>query len=390
VDGFSYSEPEVPLEERPEIDRWIISLLNSLIKEVDDSLDNYLPTKAGRAIQDFVNDNLSNWYVRLNRKRFWGGDYTTNKIAAYQTLYTCIETVVKLAAPIAPFYCDQIFNDLNEITKRDSACSVHLSAFPVFNENAVDPELEERMSLAQQISSMVLGLRRQKNLKVRQPLAKIMIPLLNDGDKEIIEASRDIILSEINVKEIEYISADTGILVKNIKPDFKLLGKKYGKLMKQIADAVGKFTQADIRKVEKEGNYQLIIDGHEIFLNLEEFEISSQDVPGWLVASNNRITVALDVTVTEDLKEEGIAREFINRIQNLRKELGFEVTDKIKLNIKDHKEITNAITKHKDYISIQTLAGELNLLPEIVNNSGTKFVEIDNTIQTTIHIEKIN
>jgi isoleucyl-tRNA synthetase len=237
---------------------------------------------------------------------------------------------------------------------------------------------------------MVLGLRRQKNLKVRQPLAKIMIPLLNDGDKEIIEASRDIILSEINVKEIEYISADTGILVKNIKPDFKLLGKKYGKLMKQIADAVGKFTQADIRKVEKEGNYQLIIDGHEIFLNLEEFEISSQDVPGWLVASNNRITVALDVTVTEDLKEEGIAREFINRIQNLRKELGFEVTDKIKLNIKDHKEITNAITKHKDYISIQTLAGELNLLPEIVNNSGTKFVEIDNTIQTTIHIEKIN
>jgi isoleucyl-tRNA synthetase len=311
-------------------------------------------------------------------------------MAAYQTLYACLETVAKLAAPIAPFYADQIFIDLNSVTKRDLSESVHLSDFPKFNESAVDKELEERMGIAQQISSMVLGLRRQKNLKVRQPLAKIMIPILNENDKSIIEASRDIILTEINVKEIDYISADTGILIKNIKPDFKLLGKKYGKLMKQVAAAINNFSQADIRKVEADGKFAINIEGNEIVLELEELEIASQDIPGWLVASNGRITVALDVTVTEDLREEGIAREFINRIQNLRKELGFEVTDKIKLSIKDHQQINNAIKKHKDYISIQTLAGELNLLPEVANDAGTKFVEIDNTIQTTIHIEKMN
>jgi isoleucyl-tRNA synthetase len=390
VDGFNYSEKEIPLEKRPEIDRWIISLLNSLIKEVDESFDNYLPTKAGRAIQDFVNDHLSNWYVRLNRKRFWGGEYSENKIAAYQTLYTCLETVAKLAAPIAPFYTDQIFSDLNSVTGKDISGSVHLSNFPECNEKAIYKPLEERMDLAQQISSMVLGLRRQKNLKVRQPLAKIMIPVLNEKDKEIINACKDIILTEINVKEIDYISADKGILVKNVKPDFKILGKKYGKLMKQIAAAVSQFSQSDIQKIEKEGKYLLNIEGNEIILEREELEINSQDIPGWLVASNNRITVALDVTVTEELRQEGIAREFINRIQNLRKELGFEVTDKIKLNIKDHKDISSAILKHKDYISVQTLAGELNLLPDVLNNSGTKFVEIDNTIQTTIHIEKMN
>jgi isoleucyl-tRNA synthetase len=390
VDGFTFSEPEVPLHERPEIDRWIISLLNSLIKEVDESLENYLPTKAGRAIQDFVNDHLSNWYVRLNRKRFWGGDYNTNKIAAYQTLYTCLETVAKLAAPIAPFYTDQIFTDLNAVTGRDTSESVHLAHFPEYNENAVDKELEDRMDLAQQISSMVLGLRRQKNLKVRQPLAKIMIPVLHEKDKLIIEAGKDIILTEINVKEIEYISADTGILVKNIKPDYKILGKKYGKQMKQIASEVAKFSQADIRKVESEGSYQLNIEGNQITLERDEFEISSQDIPGWLVAANNRITVALDVTVTEELRQEGIAREFINRIQNLRKELGLEVTDKIRLIIKEHQEISSAIIRHKDYISNQTLAGELHLMPEIMEGTGTKMVEIDNTIQTIIHIEKLN
>jgi isoleucyl-tRNA synthetase len=390
VDGFTFSEPEVPLHERPEIDRWIISLLNSLIKEVDESLENYLPTKAGRAIQDFVNDHLSNWYVRLNRKRFWGGDYNTNKIAAYQTLYTCLETVAKLAAPIAPFYTDQIFTDLNSVTGRDTSESVHLAHFPEYNENAVDKELEDRMDLAQQISSMVLGLRRQKNLKVRQPLAKIMIPVLHEKDKLIIEAGKDIILTEINVKEIEYISADTGILVKNIKPDYKILGKKYGKQMKQIASEVAKFSQADIRKVESEGSYQLNIEGNQITLERDEFEISSQDIPGWLVAANNRITVALDVTVTEELRQEGIAREFINRIQNLRKELGLEVTDKIRLIIKEHQEISSAIIRHKDYISNQTLAGELHLMPEIMEGTGTKMVEIDNTIQTIIHIEKLN
>jgi len=388
VDGFSYAEPEIPLQERPEIDRWIISLLNTLIKEVDDSYQNYLPTKAGRAIQDFVNDNLSNWYVRLNRRRFWGGEYSKNKISAYQTLYSCLETIAKLASPISPFFTDQIFLDLNAVTKRDLSESVHLTQFPDFNETAIDKKLEERMGIAQQVSSMVLGLRRQKNLKVRQPLAKIMIPVLNDSDRQKIEAGKDIILSEINVKEIEYLTEDAGILVKNIKADFKVLGKKHGKLMKQIAEAISQFSQNDIRKIESEGIYNLSINGQEIPIELSEVEISSQDIPGWLVASNNKITVALDVTVTEELRQEGIAREFINRIQNLRKELEFEVTDKIKLNIKQHPEINAAIEKHKEYISIQTLADELNLLPEVKDDSGTKFVEIDNTIQTKIHIEK--
>jgi isoleucyl-tRNA synthetase len=389
VDGFTFAEDEVPLEKRPEIDRWIISLLNSLVKEVDEYYSTYFPTKAGRAIQDFVNDHLSNWYVRLNRKRFWGGEYSENKIAAYQTLYTCLETVSRLAAPIAPFYTDQIFKDLNAATGKDISESVHLADFPGYDEKAIDKALEERMGIAQQISSMVLGLRRQKNLKVRQPLAKIMIPVLNDEDKQKVEAGKDIILTEINVKEIEYISEDSGILVKNIKPDFKVLGKKHGKLMKQIAAAVNQFSQEDIKKIEKDSEYKLAVEGQEIVILLEEVEISSQDIPGWLVASNNKLTVALDVTVTEDLREEGIAREFINRIQNFRKELGLEVTDKIKLNIKEHEEINNAINKHKDYIAVQTLAEELNLLSEISDNSGTKFVEIDNTIQTTIHIEKV-
>jgi isoleucyl-tRNA synthetase len=390
VDGFNYTEKDVPLLERPEIDRWIISLLNTLIKEVDESLADYMPTKAGRAIQEFVNDHLSNWYVRLNRKRFWGGEYSKNKIAAYQTLYTCLETVAKLAAPIAPFYSEQIFTDLNAVTRKDMSGSVHLSDFPVYDEKSIDKELENRMGIAQQISSMVLGLRRQKNIKVRQPLAKIMVPVLNHKDRDDIESGKDIILAEINVKEIEYITSGTGILVKNIKPDFKVLGKKYGKLMKQIASAVSQFSQDDIRKVETDGKYLLNIEGNDIDINLDEFEISSQDIPGWLVASNSKLTVALDVTITEELRQEGIAREFINRIQNFRKELGFEVTDKIRLSIKEHKEINDAINAHKEYITAQTLAGELKLLPQISNNSGTKFVEIDNTIQTIIHIEKMN
>jgi isoleucyl-tRNA synthetase len=389
VDGFTFAEEEVPLEKRPEIDRWIISLLNSLVKEVDDYFANFFPTKAGRAIQDFVNDHLSNWYVRLNRKRFWGGEYSENKIAAYQTLYTCLETVTRLAAPISPFYTDQLFKELNTTTGKDASESVHLANFPDFDEKAIDKALEERMSIAQQISSMVLGLRRQKNLKVRQPLAKIMIPVLSDEEKQKVEAGKDIILTEINVKEIEYITEDSDILVKNIKPDFKLLGKKHGKLMKQIAASVNQFSQSDIKQIEKEGEYKLAIDGQEVIILLEEVEISSQDIPGWLVASNNKLTVALDVTVTDELRDEGIAREFINRIQNLRKELGFEVTDKIKLQIQKHDEINSAINKHKDYIAVQTLADELNLISEIPGNSGTKFVEIDNTIQTTIQIEKV-
>ncbi len=386
VDGFTYSEDEIPLEKRPEIDRWIISLLNSLVKDVGNYYENYFPTKAGRAIQEFVIDHLSNWYVRLNRKRFWGGAYEENKIAAYQTLYTCLITVAKLSAPIAPFYMDMLYKDLIGATGKENFESVHLSDFPDYDEKAIDKDLEERMSIAQQISSMVLGLRRQKSLKVRQPLAKIMIPVLRPELKEQIEAEKDIILSEINVKEIEYIGEDAAFLVKKIKPEFKILGKKYGKLMKQISAAVNKFTQDDIRKIEREGKYLLKLDEQEIELLIDEVNISSEDIPGWLVASNNKVTVALDVEVTEDLRQEGIAREFINRIQNFRKEMGLEVTDKINLNIQKDDMINQAIEKHKDYIAAQTLTEKLNLIDEINEEFGTKFVEIDNTIKTKIQI----
>ncbi len=386
VDGFTYAEEEIPLEKRPEIDRWIISLLNSLVKDVGHYYETYFPTKAGRAIQEFVIDHLSNWYVRLNRKRFWGGAYDDNKIAAYQTLYTCLETVAKLASPIAPFYTDMLYNDLISATGKENFESVHLADFPSYDEKAIDKALEERMSIAQQISSMVLGLRRQKSLKVRQPLAKIMIPVLRPELKEQIEAEKDIILSEINVKEIEYIGEDAAFLVKKIKPEFKVLGKKYGKLMKQISAAVNAFSQDDIREIEREGKKKLQLEDQEIELLLDEVNISSEDIPGWLVASNSNVTVALDVEVTEELRQEGIAREFINRIQNFRKEMGLEVTDKINLNIQKAEQINQAIENHKDYIAAQTLTEELNLVDEINGEFGTKFVEIDNTIKTKIQI----
>ncbi len=388
VDGFTYKEEEIPLEERPEIDRWIISLLNSLVKDVENYYETYFPTKAGRAIQEFVNDHLSNWYVRLNRKRFWGGSYSNNKIAAYQTLYTCLATVAKLSSPIAPFYMDKLYKDLASVTGKEKCESVHLADFATYDEQAIDKALEERMGIAQQISSMVLSLRRQKSLKVRQPLSKIMIPILNPSLKEQIEAGKDIILSEINVKEIEYISEDAGFLVKKIMPNFKVLGKKYGKLMKQISAVINQLGQEDIRKIEKEGKYQIQIDGQDIEIGLDEVNITSEDIPGWLVASNNSLTVALDIDVTEELREEGIAREFINRIQNLRKDLGLEVTDKINLSIQKHDLINKAIENHKDYIAVQTLTENLILVDEIDDNSGTKFVEIDNTIKTSIQISK--
>jgi len=388
VDNFKYQEDEIPLEKRPEIDRWIVSLLNSLIKEVDGYYNDYSPTKAGRAIQEFVNNNLSNWYVRLNRKRFWGGEYSNNKIAAYQTLYTCLDIIAKLSAPIAPFYSDQLFRDLTNATGRCKYDSVHLSEFPVFDENAIDKGLEERMAMAQQISSMTLSLRRQKSLKVRQPLSKIMIPILNNEIKDKIEAEKDIILSEINVKTIEYITEDAGFLVKKIKPNFKLLGKKHGKQMKLVAAEINKFNQDDIKKIETKGKYILNIDNNDVEIELSEVEILSEDIPGWLVASNGGLTVALDITITDELKKEGIAREFINRIQNLRKDLDFEVTDKISLKIQKHDEINSAIENYKDYISTQTLTENLLLCDDITDGIGTKFVEISDTIQTKINIVK--
>ncbi|MEG0795090.1 MAG: isoleucine--tRNA ligase [Odoribacter sp.] len=386
VDHFSYSETDMPLCERPEIDRWILSLLNSLIKEVTDAYEKYEPTRAGRAIQDFVIENLSNWFVRLSRKRYWGGEYSADKISAYQTLYTCLETIAVLSSPIAPFYMEQLFSDLNRVTKRQTG-SVHLTNFPKVNEAMIDKELEERMELAQQVSSMVLGLRRKVQLRVRQPLSKLIVPILNDTMIHQLDAVKNIILSEVNVKEIEYITDTTDVLIKKIKPNFKTLGPKYGKYMKQISALVGTMRQSDIFEMEKNGRYVLQIGDEMITLGLEDVEILSEDIPGWLVANEGRLTVALDINVTKELKEEGIARELINRIQNLRKESDFDVTDKITLCIGRHSEINDAVEHFSSYIASQVLAENIELTDDKDNTS--KEVEIDE-IRTFIKIEKVS
>ncbi len=386
VDHFRYAEAEVAIEERPEIDRWILSLLNSLIKEVTEAYEKYEPTRAGRAIQDFVIENLSNWYVRLSRKRYWGGEYSQDKISAYQTLYTCLETIAILSAPIAPFYMEKLFGDLNKVTGRHSG-SVHLADFPKADEKLIDNELEERMELAQQISSMVLGLRRKVQLRVRQPLSKLIIPILNDHMIRQLDAVKNIILSEVNVKEIEYITDTTGVLVKKIKPNFKTLGPKYGKYMKQISTLIAAMEQSDIFEFEKNGRYQLNIGTESIDLSLEDVEILSEDIPGWLVANEGHLTVALDINVTKELKEEGIARELINRIQNLRKESNFDVTDKITLAIGRHKEINEAVENFSQYIASQVLAEHIELTDE--KDDKARDIEIDD-IHTFIKIERIN
>ncbi|MDP4207464.1 MAG: isoleucine--tRNA ligase [Bacteroidota bacterium] len=384
VDSFTGNEPLVPVSERPEIDRWVISLLNSLIKEVDECYNEYEPTRAGRAIQDFVCENLSNWYVRLNRKRFWGGEMNTNKIAAYQTLHTCLETVARLASPISPFYMDQLYMDLTHTEE-----SVHLADFPAYDEKLIDKELEERMDLAQSISSMVLALRRKVSIKVRQPLQKIMVPLLDMSMADKIDAVKKLILTEVNVKELEYISDTTGILVKKIKPNFKTLGPKYGKQMKGISAAVATFTQQDIAAMERQGHWALTVDGTEVNMTLEDVEILSEDIPGWLVANEGRLTVALDVTLSPELVQEGIAREFINRIQNIRKDSGFDVTDKISIVIQKHNAIFEAINFHKGYIATQTLAGSIEWT-EILNDTQAKEIEIDEETKTLLKITKIS
>ena len=386
VDHFRYAEAEVAIEERPEIDRWILSLLNSLIKEVTEAYEKYEPTRAGRAIQDFVIENLSNWYVRLSRKRYWGGEYSQDKISAYQTLYICLETIAILSAPIAPFYMEKLFGDLNKVTGRHSG-SVHLADFPKADEKLIDNELEERMELAQQISSMVLGLRRKVQLRVRQPLSKLIIPILNDHMIRQLDAVKNIILSEVNVKEIEYITDTTGVLVKKIKPNFKTLGPKYGKYMKQISTLIAAMEQSDIFEFEKNGRYQLNIGTEPIDLSLEDVEILSEDIPGWLVANEGHLTVALDINVTKELKEEGIARELINRIQNLRKESNFDVTDKITLAIGRHKEINEAVENFSQYIASQVLAEHIELTDE--KDDKARDIEIDD-IHTFIKIERIN
>ena len=365
VDGFTGREAEVPVARRPEIDRWIVSLLNTLVADVTASLEGYDPTPAARMIQEFVCENLSNWYVRLNRKRFWGGGMTEDKLAAYQTLYTCLETVASLSAPFAPFISERIFRDLNAVSGRHEG-SVHLAQFPAADPSLADKELEETMSLAQRVSSMVLALRRKVNIKVRQPLGKILIPVLDPAMGRHIEAVRPLIMNEVNVKRIELVAETAGLITKRIRPNFKTLGPKYGKYMKQIAALTAAFTQEQIAAVESAPETTLDLGGERITVTAADFEITSEDMPGWLVTSEGKLTVALDITVTDDLRREGVARELINRIQNIRKDSGFEVTDRIRVEIEAKEAVVGAVAAYADYIGQQTLARDVRTaaLPE--------------------------
>lgn len=383
VDGFTYAEPDVPMAERPEIDRWILSLLNSLIKEVDTCYNDYEPTKAGRLITDFVNDNLSNWYVRLNRKRFWGSAMSTDKLSAYQTLYTCLETVAKLMAPIAPFYADRLYMDLIQVTGRDNVVSVHLADFPVADEALINKELEARQQMAQDVTSMVLALRRKVNIKVRQPLLCIMIPVVDEEQKRYIEAVEDLIRSEVNVKEIKLVDGASGILVKKVKCDFKKLGPKFGKQMKAVAAAVSEMSQEAIAELEKNGSYTFDLNGTPAVVEVTDVEIFSEDIPGWLVANEGKLTVALEVTVTEELRREGIARELVNRIQNIRKSSGFEITDKIAIVLSKNPNTDEAVNEYNTYICNQVLANSLVLSDELVEGTELNFDDFSLFVQVT-------
>lgn len=384
VDGFTYSEEEVAHGQRPEIDRWILSLLNTLIKETDRHYEAYEPTRAGRCIADFVNDHLSNWYVRLNRRRFWGGEMNADKLSAYQTLYTCLETVSKLMAPIAPFYADKLFTDLVAATKREDVISVHLSDFPVCNESMIDKNLEERMQIAQDISSMVLALRRKVSIKVRQPLTSIMIPVADARQKESVQAVQDLILSEVNVKRIDYVDGDAGILVKKIKPDFKKLGPRYGKVMKQLAAGIQNMKQEDILAFEKAGTFTLSVEGQDAVIELADVEIISEDIPGWLVANEGRLTVALDITITDDLKKEGVARELVNRIQNIRKANNYDIVDKIRVTLQSDSRTDDAVREYRSYIANQVLAESF----EIADVAEGQVLEFDD-FKLLVQITKI-
>src|SRR5690554_1374330 len=386
IDGFSYKEERIPTAERPEIDRWIVSKLNSLIKEVDECFNTYEPTKAGRAIQNFVNDQLSNWYVRLCRRRFWKGDYTTDKISAYQTLFECLEAISILSAPIAPFYMDELFTDLNKVTQRHSVNSVHLADFPKVNEEDIDKELEAKMEIAQQVSSMALSLRKKEKIRVRQPLQKIMVPILDVSFKSRIEHVKDLILSEINVKELELLEDTTGVLTKKIKPNFKTIGPKYGKQMKAIATLVNNWGDNQIATIETNQGWSGEVEGETVTLDIEDFEIITDDIPGWLLTTEGGITVALDVTITPELKHEGIAREMVNRIQNFRKEAGFEVTDRIEITIETTKEIGAAVMANKLYIADEVLASEIILNGELKDAYITD-IEAEN--DTKIKLKKV-
>ena len=382
VDGFDYSQQDVPVAERPEIDRWILSVLHSLIKGVDREMQNYDPTRAGRLIESFINDDLSNWYVRLNRKRFWGKEMSQDKLSAYQTLYTCLETVARLLAPFAPFYADRLFLDLTQVTGSDNACSVHLAKFPEADESMIDTDLEQRMAMAQKITSMVLALRRKVSIKVRQPLQAIMIPAVDDEQRKHIEAVKELIMSEVNVKELKFVEGQ-GILVKKVKCNFRTMGKKFGKMMKAIAAATAAFDQDQIAALENNGQTELDIDGQKVTIEAADVEIISEDIPGWLVTNEGNLTVALEVELTDELRNEGVARELINRIQNLRKESGLEITDHISVVITRLEAIEKSMGDFADYVKEQVLADSI----ELGDNDG---VELDiDEMKLNIKIEKL-
>ena len=389
IDSYAFTEEEIPLSERPEIDRWVMSKLHSLIAEVDEHYEDFEPKKAGRAIQEFVNDHLSNWYVRLCRRRFWKGEPSPDKSSAYQTLYTCLEVISKLMSPIAPFYADKLFLDLNSITGRDTSESVHLSNMPVANKEVIDVDLEERMEIAQKATSLILSIRKKERARVRQPLAKVMIPVLNEKFERQLRAVENLIISEVNVKEIEYLTETAGVIEKTIKPNFKTLGPKYGKQMKIIAAQVGQMQQDDIVSLEASGFFDLTVEGQKLSISLEDVDIHSKDIPGWAVASEGGITVALDLTITDELEQEGLARELVNRIQNLRKDQGLEVTDRISLTILEEQPIKDAVNNNLKYICAETLAETLEMVP-VLDIQESVTVELVGDLKTQINITTLN
>ncbi len=383
VDGFDYSVAEIPVEKRPEIDRWIMSVLNSLVNGVTAEMDGYDPTRAGRLIESFVCDDLSNWYVRLNRKRFWGKDMSEDKLSAYQTLYTCLETVAKLLAPFAPFYADQLFCDLNCVTRREDVESVHLARIPNADDSLIDAELEMRMGMAQKITSMVHALRKKVNIAVRQPLQAIMIPATGETQRDRIESVKDLILGEVNVKELSFMEG-AGVLVKKVKCNFRTMGKKYGKLMKAVAAAVAALDQTQIQQLEDCGHIALDADGQTVTVEAADVEIISEDIPGWLVSNEGNLTVALEVELTEALLDEGMARELVSRVQNMRKDNGLEITDRIVLTVSPKDKIVRAVKGFADYIKSQVLATDII----VADNDGAD-IEFDG-FKAHIYIEKVS
>jgi len=377
IDGFFHKEGLIPLGKRPEIDKWIISLLNTLVKDVDSDYAEYEPTNATRKIQNFVNDHLSNWYVRLCRRRFWKGEYTEDKISAYQTLYQCMSTITKLMAPVAPFFADWMYQNLNDATKLEKHLSVHLADFPDVDEQAIDKALEQRMDYAQRISSLVLSLRKKDKLRVRQPLQKILIPILDNKFKEQVEQIKDLVLSEVNIKEIEYLTDASGVLKKKIKPNFKTLGRRLGKNMKQAVGIISSLDQTVIAEIEANNAYDLSIEGENYALTLEDFEIITEDIPGWKVANDGSITIAMDITITPELAAEGMARELVNRIQNIRKDKDFNVTDKIKIDIQKDESILAAVEQFGEYIKTEVLGQDLSMIDNLESRDE---IEVDGVV----------